>query len=153
MRDVQRAPSHIMVNVVDFSELISDAYKHLKEMRAQDGKDMHEYSIGMRMTAKIGYVTTSLGTYVLDEEGVGPEVPMADDESITIHLYEDFEAPPGMARPLSAFPELQGELTIKELKERPVLAREPLHKFIRRFGRRLEENYVTWVQELETAGV
>jgi len=133
-----RETSTVMVKVPDFTEL-------LKEVTEAYRAENPAFEGDLVLPREYGYVETSMGVYYLDIEGCGCNDPVDSGHKMEIWLYEKSESSVSIV-PITGFRFSVGDLLLLN-----VTKEVPLHEFIRTFGRRLESNYRSWKEELETA--
>lgn len=134
-----RAPTNIMVRVLDMSSLDTDAFNLIPASKRKDAyKCSHSYEHGIVITPK--------GLYALSSEGAGSTKPVTDDNPYVVDFYlvaEGWE---------SGTPAVVMNLDENDLINLPYKGKVNLAQFIRVFGPRLEYAYEQWRQFLEPGG-
>lgn len=137
--------SSIFVVEVDPAPLLAETYEKIK-VHPEHSKSLHHKCIGLRTAGqRIGYVPTSSGLYVFNQEGctLETEDPLTDTDGIPMPLYEDYKrgASGGMFA-TAAFAAVT--LTKDELLGMPVISFVNFGVWVRKFGDRLERNFHNW---------
>ncbi len=88
------------------------------------------------------------GMFVLCREGVGDSDAVTESNKLEVSLYAEWDEGDGK-KSMAVFPSATIHLTDTEIIMLPTKSEEPLEKFIRSFGRRLEANYEVWLRHFE----
>ena len=135
--------SNVYIVEVDPTLMLQQLHKEAKESPEYDIEDRCD---GFKIIGtRLGYVPTSEGLFVLNEEGCGLEVedPITDEESIPIPLYKTFDDDA-----ISIFSWASIPLTKEELLDMPVKGVVNFGEWVRKFGSRLETNFHNWNKHL-----
>jgi len=135
----ERQPSNIIVVVPDLSGPTAAALEAFNKKQVESG-DLPASRLEPR---GFGYVQTVNGMFVLCREGVGDSDAVTDTNKLLVDMYAEYDKPEG--KTMEVFPSVTIELTDTEIIMLPTQSEEPLEKFIRSFGRRLEANYGVWL--------
>lgn len=128
--------SDVMVKVLDFDSVKPDAIKKLSET------DKHTKVLDVSFYGETGFVETSKGIFVLNNDGIGNDSLLNDAEE-RVPVYGHYLTADGQ-KVVDAIPVIAFPLTIKNLKTFPVKKEVNLADFIRKFGSRLEGNFESW---------
>jgi len=143
MRQESRKSS-INITVIDMTTALAEVFEEFK-LKKPDLFPEGVTGLQARGT-KWGYVETTKGLYLLDEEACGPngrEEPAQEGERIMVPVY--FKGLGG----ISLDRDLELKLTPAEIRDLPNLGTENFADFVRRFGARLEGNFWRWNRHLQ----
>lgn len=136
----ERKPSNIIVVVPDLSGPAAQALEAFNRKQLANG-DLPASRLEPR---DFGYVQTVNGMFVLCREGVGDSDAVTETNRMLVDFYAEWDKPEG--KTMECLPSVTGQLTDTEIIMLPTKSEEPLEKFIRSFGRRLEANYEVWLR-------
>jgi len=137
--------SSIYIVEVDPAPLLAETYEKIK-VHPEHSASLHHKCIGLGTQGKrIGYIPTSKGLYVFNQEGctLESEDPLTDDTGIPMPLYQTYKrsASGGM---FATAPFAAVTLSKDELLEMPILSFVNFGVWVRTFGDRLERNFHRW---------
>jgi hypothetical protein len=127
--------SKVVVKVLDLSTIEKDIVNTLKKRDDRYTKAVPDQIYGI--------VETKEGTYILGDEGVGPNYPLTKEKPIEILWYGATEDSYDM------LPCAKTTVDIDDIKQCPIKEEKNLASFIRVFGQRLQSNFRQWNSFLE----
>ena len=135
--------SSVIVKILDLSLVEKQAL----EKAQQENPDV----VSVKTSLRVGIVETAKGTFLLTDEGVGPELPLEapKHDPMDILFYRETKTEKGHTSDI--FPYVSLSMKKDVVVTLPVIATEKLGDFIRTFGMRLECNYQTWDEVLMAA--
>jgi hypothetical protein len=140
MNHMNREISGIDVKVLDLTLSLERCEKELIQSLEANGCE-HFKTLG-----ETGIVETPKGIFVLEEDGIIIREPLSDTNRWPIDLYGSSRK--DGTESIVMIPIAVINLSPDFVKTIPVKKTIPLEKFIRSFGRRLEENYVACLTQL-----
>jgi hypothetical protein len=128
---MDRAVSSVIVKVLDLRGLREEATEFAREKgKLDDGQSL-------KVGYTIGIVEKDGKHYVINTEGVGSTIPL-EDEAIDVDWYAYSDSG------FSMCPTVSSNMNFSDIAQLPVKDEVTLDKFIRKFGRRLEDNFREW---------
>lgn len=132
----EREKTNIIVNVPDWTEIL--------EKVLEKSKEENPNRLEADMYGKIGYVEIGDDIYLLDEEGVGSNVPLTDEQPFQVGILFKYKGE------LPLWPEKSISITKTNIKQIPVKEQVDLSEFIRNFSNRLQSNFLSWSEFLKS---
>ena len=111
----------------------------------KEGKNV----LGSHIMGNWGIIETSKGVYILNDDGVGNDKPLAEDNPTTIPVYAELVGDKPNTIRSELIPTLNLTIKPSNLHEVPRGEQENLQRFIRTFGNRLDVNYEIWQKAME----
>jgi len=135
--------STVSIVHVDFEPFLKKLFEQVKEA----GKHkLDDNCIGFKAHSTMGYVPTSKGLYLLDNEACGPdgvEDPITETAHASVPIYNIYEDGSFTMMPLAS-----ANIDREILLELPVKGVMNFGKWVRKFGDRLESNFHNWNNHL-----
>ena len=137
--------STVSIVHVDFEPFLKKLFEQVKEA----GKHkLDDDCVGFKAHSTMGYVPTSKGFYLLDNEACGPggsEDPITDavGSRVVVPIYNIYES-----GSFNMFPFGNANIDREMLLELPVKGVTNFGKWVRKFGDRLESNFHNWNNHL-----
>jgi len=141
--------STVSVVHVDFEPLLKKLFEEVKEGDKHKLESWHrpdDDCIGFQAHSTMGYVPTSNGFYLLDNEACGPggvETPITAARHALVPIYHSYAS-----ESFGMIPFANAEISQEELLELPVKGVINFGKWVRKFGDRLETNFHNWNNHL-----
>lgn len=154
MSRYDRIPTPVEVTLLDLSTVEVDALDYLRreaQVAREHGQPDKQMPEKVRAGEAWGVVETSHGLYALCTEGVGPGHPITDDDPLLVDIFVERHEEDGDKTFIAMFPSCQARLKPEDLREKMTGEKVNLAEYVRTFGARLESNYESWRQLLETA--
>ena len=136
--------SSIFVVEFDSQSLLNEVYRQYKNHPTHSEK--YEDLVGFQYYAKLGYVPTTKGIYLIDTEGCGPggyEKPCTEENRVPIPLYGKFKG-----NKIGILPIAEMTISKEDILDLPVKRVVNLADWVRKFGHRLEDNFRNWDKHL-----
>ncbi len=130
----------VEVDLSDFFKTVHETAKKNPEYEID-----HDCNGVHTQGTRIGYVPTSKGLFILNQEGCGPETeePVTETQSQPIPLYQTYKKVGGRSR-FSIAPFASVSISHERLIGFPVIGVVNLGEWVRKFGDRLERNFHNW---------
>lgn len=145
-----REPTGIVVEVLDLTAQLDEAKARLQSL--EDESKERRRVIDVTHRDLWGRVRVGDEVYCLCSEGTGSSRPVSDEYPLEVAFWGRYLAD-GEREVLEVYPRVTRTLNKDEVLDLPVKEKIPLEKFIRQFGKVLEENYMLWKRlfaEVET---
>ncbi len=148
MRKRDRASTVSIVHI-DFEPFLKKLFEQVKEAGKHDLESWHrqeDHCIGFNAHSTMGYVPTSKGFYLLDNEACGPngvEDPITEANHASVPIYHAYES-----GNFSMMAFANANIDQEELLKLPVKGITNFGKWVRKFGDRLESNFHNWNKHL-----
>lgn len=140
IRNDERIPSKYTVNLVDFSGFNDTALEHYN-------KDRSVKATACKPMYRHGYIETSDGMFVLCDEGVGNKKPISMEHPYQLEFWAERQE--GNTHHVGISPCLLMRFEVEDLRKCATGETQPLDKFIRKFGGRLDSNYTNFERWLD----
>lgn len=130
-----RDKTNINVHVVDFRPM----FDKLKDKYIKENPNFKDKEFSLYIPETWGFVETKKGKLMISDEGIVDQNPISEINPFYTAIYVQETKP---YQHFSVFP--IGEVVVKkleEIEELPIVIKQPLEKFIREFGERLESNF------------
>lgn len=152
----ERKVTNIEVEILDVERLGKEAFEWLSKKEETAVKIIEEETkedtqdsdasikfIGCSVVFPVGIVRTPLGMYAMCTEGVGSRIPITEETPLELEFYKKYEG--GIAM----YPSMKHTMSDTKVVDYLTGEKKNLADFIRVFGARLEDNYISWLYFLE----